>query len=235
MAFENRSITKEESTVTRILIVEDEPKLLAHLVQTMKMEQFSVSHIESFQDLENLIQDPSHRYDVIVLDRLLHGKDSASLVPQIKLKMPDTKVLILSAINTGSEKASLLYLGADDYLSKPFDTEELIARVKVLMRREFLQIQFGNVKLDFHNRTMVVENNEIALPNREFNLLRTFMQSPGRIFSKALLYEQVWEFKSDVESNVVETTVNKLRRRLSEAGATIQIRNSRNAGYWLEE
>lgn len=218
----------------RILIVEDEMKLLQHLVTTLSGEDFSTFTCSSFRELEAVLQLPIKRYDVIVLDRMLHGQDTAELVPEIKKEIPSAKIMVLSAINSSAEKVSLLDKGADDYLAKPFDSEELVARIRVLLRRSGVDLQLGNVVLDSVQRTIKIGDAEVQVPNKEFILLRTLMQAPGKIFNKNYLYEQVWEMSIEVESNVVETTVNKLRRRLKEAGADVQIKNSRNVGYWIE-
>lgn len=217
-----------------ILIVEDEQILLSHLSE-MLSSSFSVSKCQSFHDFERRAQDGDERFDIIVLDRLLHGQDSVDLLPRLKRARPETKVLVLSAINTPSEKAAVLDLGADDYLAKPFDGEELVARLRVLLRRSRPELRLGNLLLDSDRRTVVVGGKEIPLQNKEFALLRTFIQAPRKIFNKAYLYSQVWEMSTEVESNVVETTINKLRRRLREVGAEVFIKNMRNIGYWVEE
>lgn len=228
--------TKSEDIPScRILIVEDEVKLLNYLSQIVREEGHSPFTCESYRELENLLLMHIKRFEVIILDRLLHGRDSAELIDKIKTEIPDAKILILSAINSPSEKASLLDKGADDYMAKPFGSEELAARIRVLIRRKEPFLKFGNVILNSHNRTMKIGTQEIALPNKEFVLLRTLISSPGKIYGKAFLYEKVWEVNAEVESNAVGTMVNKLRRRLDEAGATVHIRNTRNEGYWIEE
>lgn len=219
----------------RILIVEDEKKLLDHLSQTFTEEGFSSFTCESFRDFEHMLEFPVKRFEVIVMDRLLHGKDSAELLSKIKVKIPDTKIMVLSAINSAAEKTALLNSGADDYLAKPFDSQELIARVRALLRRNRTDLEFGNVVLDLDSRTMNVSDQVIHLTNKEFILLRTLMQAPQKVFNKAFLYEQVWEVHADIDSNVVEATVTKLRRRLEDSGATVHIKNARNLGYWIEE
>lgn len=219
----------------RILIVEDEAKILEHISRTLDEEGFSTYTCASFRDLETILELPVKRFDVIVLDRLLNGKDSADLVGRIKTQLPDTQIMILSAINTSSEKATLLDLGADDYLAKPFDPTELVARIKVLLRRSKNELRFSNLTLDIGARSMKVNEQELPLTNKEFMLLKTLLQEPGKVFNKQQLYTQVWDMSAEVESHVVEATINKLRKRLAEAGANAQIKNTRNVGYWVEE
>lgn len=219
----------------RILIVEDEQRLLDRLIDLFREDGFSVFTASTYRDLESMIELPSVYFDVVVLDRLLEDRDSADLIPKIREKFENISILVLSAITTPAEKTAQLQAGADDYVSKPFDGGELIARVKVLLRRNQTEIRQANVVLNSERRTMKVNNTDVPLTNKEFILLRTLMKHPGKIFSKAFLYEKVWEMNSDVDSNVVETTVNKIRRRLEDVGAVLQIKNSRNVGYWVEE
>lgn len=228
-------LKSNEKSSYRILIVEDEAKLLDHLSQIMREEGHLPFTCSSFGELENLLVAPVKHFDIVILDRLLHGRDSAALMTDLKTELPEAKILILSAINSPSEKALLLDKGADDYMAKPFGSEELAARIRVLVRRSEPTTKFGNVILNSHDRTMKVGSQEFSLPNKEFVLLRTLVSKPNKIFGKVLLYEKVWEMSPDVESNAIETMVNKLRRRLDEAGASIQIKNTRNLGYWIEE
>lgn len=222
-------------SIIRILIVEDEAKLINYLVLRMTDEGFAPSIMSAYSDLITLANTPELDFEVMVLDRLLQGIDSATLIPQLKKNSPDLKILIVSAINTSSEKAALLDLGADDYLEKPFDMDELVARIRVLLRRKQTTLLLGNVHLNLDKRTTIIGNQECLLQNKEFLLLKTFITSPGKIFNKNFLYEHVWEMSTEVESNVVEATVNKLRRRLEETGANISIKSMRNKGYWIEE
>lgn len=217
----------------RILVVEDEATLQAHLVSLISSENFSVFTCSTFRELEHTL-DVAARFDVIVLDRLLNGHDSAQLVGKIKAKHPGARIIVLSAIDTAAEKASLLDAGADDYISKPFDGNELIARIKAMLRRTEKNIVFGNVTLKVEARALLVNGKDFPLTNKEYLLLKALLASPSKIINKNELYSTVWDMSPDVDSNVVEVTVNKLRKRLQEMGASIVIKNTRNAGYWIE-
>ncbi len=219
----------------RLLVVEDEDKLLGHLVTTLTDESYSVFTCATFRELETMLSMPTAEFEVVVLDRLLNGRDSATLIPRIKDKTPDAKILILSAINTPAEKAAILDQGADDYLAKPFETNELLARLRVLTRRSRPVMKLGNLELDSESRAIKVAEQTIGLTNKEYILLRVMLRAPRKVFSKAFFSQQVWDMSSDVESNVIEVTINKLRRRLEDVGATVRIKNSRNNGYWIEE
>lgn len=221
-------------TEANILVVEDELKLVEILKRTLE-ETFSVTVFNSFEEVAALLDHSSIRFDILVLDRMLNGKDSLNLIAPLKEKFPQIKVLILSAISTPSEKASALDLGADDYLSKPFANEELLARLRVIAKRMPSELRFGNIAIDMLERTAKVADVDLPLATKEFLLLRAFLKSPGKVYPKSVLYEEVWQTSADIESNAIETTVNKLRRKLEEAGASAAIKNSRNLGYWLEE
>lgn len=219
---------------TRVLIVEDEEKLLT-LIKATLAEHFEVTAIGSHQELQELLEKASFPYDIVVLDRMMNGRDTVEVVSTLKSKFPQSQVLILSAINTPTEKAMSLDRGADDYLSKPFENEELVARVRALGRRAPSEVRFGNLAIDVISRSASVEGKTVTLTNKEYLLIWTLIRHPHRIFNKAALYQDVWQSNADIESNAIETTVNKLRRKLEEAGASISIRNSRNIGYWIEE
>lgn len=223
-------------TNQRVLIIEDEEVLRDHLVSLLDVEGFTSSICSSVPEIDRLLEEqPVKNFDFILLDRLLNGRDAGPKIPEIKKNFVGSRLMVVSAINTPSEKASLLDLGADDYLAKPFDGEELVARVRALLRRNLTMTHFANLHLNLEDRKLFVDESEIHLTNKEFLFLKTLLQEPGKIFSKNYLYEKVWEMSPDVESNALETTITKLRRRLEEAGASAEIRNSRNVGYWIEE
>jgi DNA-binding response OmpR family regulator len=219
---------------TNVVIVEDEVKLVS-LLETELAKSFSVSTLTSYAGFAESVERATLICDVVVLDRMMNGHDTLKLLPALKSKFPQTHVLILSAINTPSEKATALDLGADDYLSKPYANEELVSRIKVLARRVPSEIRYGNIAIDVDHRLVTVGEETINLAVKEYRLLWALMRNPRKVFSKAELYQDVWQTNAEIESHSIETTVNKLRRKLEDAGARPAIRNSRNLGYWIEE
>ncbi|HRO67302.1 MAG TPA: response regulator transcription factor [Pseudobdellovibrionaceae bacterium] len=221
-----------------ILVVEDETKICEKIVEQLRREGFQS---ESIGDESDFTVDAVRRIspDVLILDRLLGRIDSLGMIPQLKGGGAARWILVLSAIDSPLEKAKALEAGADDYLSKPFSMTELMARVKALQRRlpaadrsNFEKI--GNGVLDHEGRCLVVAGRKIHLTNKEFAVFRALLAVPGRVLSKQRLLEEVWDVRTDVESNSVETTITALRRRLEESGIGIEIRNMRHSGYWIE-
>jgi DNA-binding response OmpR family regulator len=231
----NPKLDAEISRAPKILIVEDEKQLSSHLEKISTQFGYQIQKIENYKDLEVLIFSLTSNIDVIILDRLLHGKDSSPLIPKIKSLMPEVRIIVLSAINSPAEKATLLNNGADDYVSKPFDANELMARIKVMLRKADSTINFSNLILNVHQRNIKVGDQEENLPNKEFSLLHAMIKHPRKVFTKTEFYETVWGMSSDVDSNVIETTINKIRKRLEDLGVKAKIRNRRNVGYWIEE
>lgn len=222
----------------KLLLVEDDTKLAEHLVTNLREHGFFVTHVPDQMGLEAFLGNPS-RIDIVVLDRLLGTFDSKMLLPKIRERWPQAPILVLSAISTPNERTDLLNLGADDYLSKPFSTQELVARIRATLRRTSAPastyISIGNMIVDSVKRIVSVGDKHTTLPTKEFLLLRTLTQEAGRVWSKNELLDYVWGHASNVETNVVEATIANLRKKLSEVGAGVSIRNMRNAGYWIEE
>jgi DNA-binding response OmpR family regulator len=174
-----------------------------------------------------------------VLDRLVGGMDASTFIPKIRRRWPATKILVLSAIGTSAEKSRVLDIGADEYVSKPFSIEELGARIRAVMRRaeqdSGLYCRLGNIVLLLPSHSTQIDGVSVDLSRKEYQLLRTFMGTPTRVFSKFQLLDLVWGVNSEVESNVVEGTLLNLRKKLARAGARPRIMNRRLVGYWIEE
>lgn len=227
------------SDAMNILLLEDDEEISKRLVITFESQGWAVKVVQSISELAALLRAKSFYPQVVVQDRMIAGTDSAQYVERIKTSFIDTKILVLSAIDTSNEKARLLDLGADDYVAKPYSTSELVARIKALGRRSTLVassqlMTVGNLTLDMGLRRAEVSGDIVNLSQKEFQLLSLFAHHPGKVFPKEVLLEKVWDNKGDVESKVVEATVNNLRRKLESGKCSCGIKNVRNVGYWLE-
>lgn len=223
----------------KLLIIDDEPEILKKISILAESNGHSVKSATSVESLQQILKSKSFYPHVIILDRILNGVDSISLIPSLKTSFADSRLLIVSAIDTASEKASALDAGADDYLAKPFSSVELLARINALVRRKSLYderalLQVGNVSLNKEERIAKIEATTLALSQKEFQLLYMFCSNPGKIFPKDVLLEEIWQSSNEIESKVVEATINNLRRKLESSSASVAIKNMRNVGYWLE-
>lgn len=163
--------------------------------------------------------------------------DTAEKINEIKTFKPDIKILILSAINSAEERAKVITLGADDYVGKPFSSEEVLARVKSLIRQNYSfqnQVTFSGITFDLTTLTAKYQDKLIAVTPKEFSLLLLMTKDPGKIYSKENLLEQIWGYQVDITTNIVETTINSLRKKLSAVNDSFKIRNTRFVGYWFE-
>lgn len=204
----------------RLLLVEDDKVLSANLAMQLKQHGFAVDRV--FDGNEALFMGENEPYDVIILDLGLPEISGLKVLQQWRDKQISVPVLILTARDAWHEKVDGFKAGADDYLSKPFHVEELIARIDALIRRAkgspASQIECGNLRLD--EATQSVEklsaegNVSIALTGVEFRLLRYLMLQPGHLFSDSHLLEHVYNYDSEKESNVIEVYISKLRKKL---------------------
>lgn len=225
-------------TPMKVLLIEDDLKLAEHLVHNLREHALMVEHARSLTDLQTQME-ADGRFDLVILDRLIGQQDTKRDLPRLKAKWPEAPVLILSAISTPQERSELLNLGADDYMGKPFSTQELIARLKVLSRRHAQApnpyLRVGDVILDTLQRTLTVGGQVENLPAKEFLLLRVLCKEPGRVWSRDELLDYVWGANIHLQTNVVEATIANVRRKLESLGAKATIKNMRNAGYWIQE
>mgnify|MGYP003345069558 CR=1 FL=1 len=183
-------------------------------------------------------QQGSENFDLLVLDRLLGRYDTREALPQIRALWPKAGILFLSAINTPSERAELIDLGADDYLGKPYVASELLARVRSLLRRNSERDKerriVGRATFDLLSRRVFFGSKYEDLPAKEFVLLNMLSERPGRIVKREDLLVAVWGSSDLAGRNLVEAMVTNLRRRLENLDCGLSIRNQRNVGYWLE-
>jgi DNA-binding response OmpR family regulator len=185
---------------------------------------------------------PSEPPRVVILDRMLGRADGATLIPKLKSRYPEAGILILSSLDMPSEKARIIDMGADEYVSKPFSLDELTARLRLVVRRshgsasvaESTVRVLANLNLDLRTQNVAVGSSKLDLTRKEFQLLTLLMDSPGRVFNRFQILDRVWEIERVSESNVVETTIKNLRRKLEDSGALVTIESKRNQGYWIE-
>ncbi len=220
-----------------VLVLEDDEKLRHHLLATFSREGFSADAAATMQEMRDCLSSPK-KYDSFILDRMIQTEDAQEFIPHLRRHYPRAAIIILSAVDTPTERANMLDLGADDYVGKPFSLVELMARLKAQLRKSGQGLthltSVGNTVIDSHNRSVSIEGKTGAIPAKEFLLLRTLAQSPGRVYSREELLDLVWGIGCTAETNVAEATITNLRKRLSELGSNLVVRNSRNQGYWIE-
>ncbi|MGB8957116.1 MAG: response regulator transcription factor [Tumebacillaceae bacterium] len=222
----------------RILIVEDEIHLAEALTQILKKHHYSVDAVhDGHAGLDNAL---SGIYDLLLLDIMLPGMDGISILKAIREEGVTTPVILLTAKGEVSDKVLGLDYGADDYIAKPFSTEELLARIRAALRRksEVLQdstsLKFGDVELNTSNLKLTGNGKEIKLTLKESELLELLMTRKQAVTSKEHMIEKLWGFDSEVESNNVEVYISFLRKKLTFLQSSVKINTIRGVGYVLE-
>lgn len=216
----------------RILLVEDDSPLARGLKTSLQHNGYAVDWVALVRLAEEAIACQS--YQIVVLDLGLPDADGLSLIPAIKNASQSTQVIILTARADTESKVKGLDLGADDYLAKPFDVAELLARIRVLERRIGTNVQatisVDNVTLDTQANSLLVAGSKVDLSRREFMLLKALMENVGRIQSKSNLESKLYEWGEEVSSNTIEVHISNLRKRLP----TDFITTVRGVGYMVK-
>lgn len=200
----------------RILVVEDEVDLQEAIADGLRIDGYAVDTcgdgVEAFELLT------TESYDLVVLDLNLPGMDGIDVLKEVRLHKKDLKVLILSARSTVSDKVLGLDVGANDYLGKPFEFEELEARIRSLLRRNFTQentvLTYSEITLDTAARTAFVDNRELSLTRKELAILEYFLLNQKKVISQEELMEHVWDMEVDSFSNAVRVHIASLRKKL---------------------
>lgn len=202
--------------VGRILLVDDEPRILDFVRRGLQAEGFAVD-VASLGE-EGLRMAVAQSYDLVILDLVMPGLDGAGILRKLLARKPSQAVLILSALSDTSTKVTLLELGAEDYLAKPFSLEELLARVRArirgVARHGPTTIRTSHVVLDLVRREVDMGSGAVPLADREFLLLKELLRNAGRTVSKERLLSSVWGYQFDPRSNVVDVYVGRLRAKL---------------------
>lgn len=205
-----------EKQTMRVLVIEDNPKMAAAISQGLKEQGFAVDAVHTgFEGEEQAAQNP---YDAVILDLMLPDRDGLDVCRSLRRRGTKVPILILSAISSTGDKVTGLNAGADDYLAKPFEFDELVARVRALLRRgqatEATILRVGDVELDLTKRSVKRNGKEIPLTNKEFALLEFFMRKADRVLTRAQIGEHVWDMNFDPTSNVIDVYVSMLRRKI---------------------
>lgn len=220
----------------RILVIEDYQPLRESLVQALSEEGFAVD--QSADGKEGLWYALGNPYDAVVLDLMLPGIDGFEVLRQMRERKLETHVLILTARDAVSDRVRGLDAGADDYLVKPFAMDELLSRIRALVRRGYSHkdpvIRIGDIAVNTSNRTVSRDNEPIDLTAREYALLEYLAMRAGEVVTRADIWEHVYDFNSNATSNVVDVYIGYLRKKLGPRHGKM-IHTRRGQGYVLRE
>jgi DNA-binding response OmpR family regulator len=220
----------------RVLLVEDEPEMAAALIVALKNYDMVVDHISTLADAEEAAS--INAYGAILLDRQLPDGDGLTLIPKLRAKGVGAAVIVLTARGELADRVTGLDTGADDYLGKPFAVEELLARLRAVLRRPAdlppETMRLGRLSFDLGNREASVAGQLLDLPRRELLVLEALLRRMGRTVTRSSLEEAVYSIDDEIQSNALDTHVSRLRRKLSEAEAEVEIHGIRGVGYLLK-
>ena len=221
----------------RILIADDEPDMTMVLEALLKREHYSVDVVHNGQDA--LDYGLAGNYDCIILDIMMPRLDGIQVLRALRAKQIATPVLLLTAKSQVEDRVAGLDSGADDYLPKPFDNREFVARVRALTRRGGAYtprvLTAGNITLDCASFELKCGSARVRLGSKEFQMLELLMRQTGRLISTEQFMEHIWGYDSEAEINVVWAYISYLRRKLEGVGANVRITARRGQGYVLEE
>jgi DNA-binding response OmpR family regulator len=220
-----------------LLVIEDHDDLACLLLDGLAKAGFSVDRVGTLEEARQTVA--SNRYSGVILDLGLPDGDGLAIVRTLRSGDDSTPVIILSARGGVEDRVRGIELGADDYLAKPFALEELVVRIRALLRRpgEFLgkPLRTGNVAFDTAGRQVFVDEKPQFLSAREIDLLEILLRRTGRVVPKGLVEDHLFGLSGDVKSNAVEVYIHRLRKQLADAGATVEIHTVRGVGYLMTE
>lgn len=221
----------------KLLLVEDNTKLAQNIKTGLSQEGYVLDLIEDGIEAEDHVLMNRNEYDLIILDRMLPGKDGVSVCKNWREKDITIPVLMLTALDSTDEKVIGLDAGADDYLAKPFAFEELIARIKALLRRPKqmtpIILTIGNIELNTTSRTVKNKEKNIPLTLKEFMVLEYLMRNSNKVVTRDTLYSHAWDFVDLSFSNTVDVHIKNLRKKLKDNGKFIK--TIRGVGYKIED
>lgn len=222
----------------RILLVEDDQKIASFIIKGLKAEGFAVDHAADGENgLHLALTEP---YDAAIIDIMLPRMDGLKLIENMRREKLKTPVIVLSAKGGVDDRVKGLQIGADDYLAKPFAFSELLARLQALIRRssdvsEPTKLAVADISMNLISREVVRAGKKIELQPLEFSLLEYLLRNAGRVVSKTMIMEHVWDYYFDPQTNVVESRIYKLREKIDKGFSARLIHTVRGVGYVLKE
>lgn len=220
----------------KLLLAEDEQSLSRALVRILEKNHYTIDAVSNGEDALAYLE--TEEYDAAILDIMMPRMDGITVLKKIRSQGNLTPVIMLTAKAEIDDKVEGLDSGANDYLTKPFDTKELLARIRVLTRNQKTadtRMVFGNITLDRATFELSSPTGSYRLANKEYQMMELLMANPRHLFSTERLLEKIWGYDSEAEINVVWVYISYLRKKLTALHADIQIKVTRNAGYSLEE
>jgi DNA-binding response OmpR family regulator len=221
----------------RILVVEDEEKVASFIKKGLEQSAYTVDWAPTGEEGLELAR--ANEYHAIVLDIMLPGKDGLQIVRELRERGSATPVLALTARATLEDRIAGLDSGCDDYLPKPFAFDELLARLRALLRRSSSQrspkMEYGGIVIDPVKRLVERDGRKVELTNKEYALLEMLMRHPGQVFTRTALMESVWGYDFDNASNVLEVYMNFLRKKIDQGFGKKLLHTVRGVGYVLRE
>lgn len=219
----------------RILVVEDNPKMAHFIRQGLTEYGYAVDLASGGCDGEQMAA--STPYDLVILDVMLPDQDGVQTCKNLRRRGVKKPVLMLTALSATEDKVKGLDSGADDYLTKPFEFDEFVARVRALLRRgqatEASHLRFGDLEMDLLTRTVARAGHKVKLTAKEFALLECFMRNPNRVLTRTAIGERVWDMNFDSDSNVIDVYVSALRRKIDKGFDRRMLHTVVGSGYML--
>lgn len=221
----------------RILLVEDEKKVASFIKKGLEEEFYSVDSV--YDGKEGLRLALTEDYDLIILDIMIPFKDGFTVLQELRKEKVSIPVLFLTAKDTLSDKVQGLNFGADDYLPKPFAFEELLARVRALLRRgtseKNLTLKVLDLSLDTQTHTVTRNNTDVQLTPKEYSILEYLLRNKNRVISRTMLSEHVYDYHFDSDTNVIDVYINKLRNKIEKGFDSQIIHTVRGVGYIIKD
>jgi len=221
----------------KILLVDDEKSLVEALSVILTHNNYQVEKAYNGQEALDYLE--TSKFDIVVLDILMPEVNGYQVVKEMRLREDKTPVIFLSAKAEIEDKIKGLDLGADDYLPKPFEAKELLARIRAIIRRNNLQadnvLSLGNTTLNVKKMELYTPKKKIILPSKEFQIMELFLLQPGNVFSSDYILSKITTFDNVRDVSLVWVFISNLRKKLVEIDADIAIKSNRGAGYYLEQ